>query len=87
MHSKITIWEGSNCVMCTAVKKYFAKVGVEIRNLDNAPEIVDKAVQMGIRSKPVIVHELGNDVKFYGGFNPPEHDKMIAEHLAAKEDE
>lgn len=65
----LTIYTQPNCQQCRMTKRYADKMGVPYveRALADSPDILDKAVQAGYTSAPVVVDDKGN---IWGGYNP-----------------
>ena len=52
----ITLWTKANCVQCMQTKKEFDKRGIVYRErrLDKTPKAVQRFIEMGLTSAPII---------------------------------
>lgn len=62
----ITVWEKPNCVQCMQTKREFDKLGIQYRTrrLDKSPKAVEKFIEMGLTSAPIVE----TDTKRWSGF-------------------
>lgn len=71
-----TVYTKPNCVQCDATKRMMDKLGVEYTTIDIAanPEELDKLIQMGYRSAPVVI----TDDDSWAGFQPDKISDLAA---------
>ncbi len=71
-----TVYTKPNCVQCDATKRMMDKLGVEYTTIDIAanPEELDKLIQMGYKSAPVVIT---NDDS-WAGFQPDKISDLAA---------
>jgi glutaredoxin-like protein NrdH len=71
-----TVYTKPNCVQCDATKRLMDNLGVEYTTVDIAdnPEELEKLIQMGYKSAPVIV----TDNDSWAGFQPDKIEKLAA---------
>ena len=62
------VYTKNNCVQCDMTKRLMDKIGVEYEtiNISENPEELEKLVEMGYRSAPVVM----TDNDSWAGFNP-----------------
>ncbi len=62
----ITVWEKPNCVQCMQTKREFDKLGIQYRTrrLDKSPKAVERFIEMGLTSAPIVE----TDKKRWSGF-------------------
>lgn len=63
------VYTKDNCVQCDMTKRLMDKIGVEYNtiNISEQPEELEKLVEMGYRSAPVVMTDGGDS---WAGFNP-----------------
>lgn len=70
----VTVYTKNNCVQCDATKRHLDKLGVEYDtvNISTDAEALDKLIELGYRSAPVVVT---NDDS-WAGYVPDKLDKL-----------
>jgi glutaredoxin-like protein NrdH len=71
-----TVYTKNNCVQCDMTKRLMDKIGVEYEtiNISENPEELDKLIDMGYRSAPVVI----TDNDSWAGFNPDKITELAA---------
>jgi glutaredoxin-like protein NrdH len=71
-----TVYTKPNCVQCDATKRLMDKLGVEYATVDIAdnPQELEKLIQMGYRSAPVVI----TDDDSWAGFQPDKISNLAA---------
>ena len=71
---KITVYTKTNCVQCTATKRWLDRrqVPYEEAPVDGSPAILEEAQQAGIGQAPIVRLSDQNEqtLAIWGGFNP-----------------
>lgn len=59
---KITVYEKNDCVQCEATKRWLRRMKVEFDtvNVEENPEAMQKVLDMGFQSAPVVITDIGN---------------------------
>lgn len=70
------VYTKNNCVQCDMTKRLMDKIGVEYEtiNISENPEELDKLVELGYRSAPVVM----TDNDSWAGFNPDKIAELAA---------
>ena len=63
-----TVYTKNNCVQCDQTKRLMDRIGVayDVVNISENPAELDKLIEMGYRSAPVVI----TDTDSWAGFNP-----------------
>ena len=56
---KVTVYEKNNCVQCEATKRWLRRMKLEFEtiNVEENPEAMQKVLDMGFSSAPVVITE------------------------------
>jgi glutaredoxin-like protein NrdH len=70
------VYTKNNCVQCDMTKRLMDKIGVEYDtvNISENPEELERLIQLGYRSAPVVV----TDNDSWAGFNPDKIGELAA---------
>ena len=71
-----TVYTKNNCVQCDMTKRLMDKIGVayDVVNISEHPAELDRLIEMGYRSAPVVI----TDTDSWAGFNPDKIRDMAA---------
>lgn len=70
----VTVYTKNNCVQCDATKRHLDKLNIpyDTINISENPEELDKLIELGYRSAPVVV----TDNDSWAGYVPDKIDKL-----------
>jgi len=70
----VTVYTKNNCVQCDATKRHLDKLSIayDTINISENPEELDKLIELGYRSAPVVV----TDDDSWAGYVPDKIDRL-----------
>ena len=86
---KVTVYTKRNCVQCRATERALTDAGVSFEevSLDDTPEALQLAKDMGFMQAPVVVVSRGRDVHSWSGFRPDLLGRLAVETGGRREGE
>lgn len=72
-----TVYTKPNCVQCNMTKRHMDKIGVKYTTVDimEDPDALNKLVEMGYKSAPVVMTE---DGQTWSGFQPDKINELVS---------